>query len=223
MAWVPPSPFGEPGWAARPGPPGRTLPKSHTPGAFVFSAGGPPDQGQEPQANVSNSRSALSLPSVSLPAWGGRPPPGTLPTPSRSVLSEPRTLPIPLNRPPSPTLGPAAAARSRALLFKCLPDASAHSQSARPRTPPGHLLSPSMKSNFCSRADGRDRPRLPPGVICTPLPPSVLSNPDPQFLERAVTSGVLPMLPPLLCLLSPGHFLCTFQTLFLGSFPTLTG
>lgn len=60
MAWVPLSPFGEPGWAARPGQPGRTLPKSHTPGAFVFPAGGPPDQGQEPQANVSNSRSALS-------------------------------------------------------------------------------------------------------------------------------------------------------------------
>lgn len=56
-----------------------------------------------------------------------------------------------------------------------------------------------------------------------PLPPSVLSNPDPQFLERAVTSGVLPMLSPLLRFLSPGHFLCNFQTFLLGSFPTLTG
>lgn len=56
------------------------------------------------------------------------------------------------------------------------------------------------------------RSRLPLGVLCKLLPPGVLSNPDPQFLERAVTSGVLPMLSLLLCPLSPGHFLCTFQT-----------
>lgn len=51
----------------------------------------------------------------------------------------------------------------------------------------------------------------------------VSSKQYPQFLERVVTSEVLPMLSPLFCLLSPGHFLCTFQTFFLGSFPTLTG
>lgn len=100
-------------------------------------------------------------PSFSLPAWAGRPRPGTLPAPSRSVLSEPRTLLLPLNRSPSPTVGLAAAAGSRALLCKRLPDASAHSQPARSRTPPGLLASPRMKSKFCSRAHGRDRPRLP--------------------------------------------------------------
>lgn len=67
-----------------------------------------------------------------------------------------------------------------------------------------------MESKLCSRAHGRGltQPWRPQGPFWSPLPPSVHSSGRPAVpgTRRHLLGFALPYA------LSPGHFVCTFQT-----------